>query len=395
MVKDQKLLKVFVASPSDLRPEREALEEVIKELNDSWSDSLGFGLALVKWETHAFPGFGANAQAVVCEEISDDYDIFIGMLWGRFGTPTKRAESGTEEEFERAYSRHCEDPNSVSLMFYFKEQPISPRDIDVAQLGKVKDFQKRIRKLGGLDWSFETLEDFTKYLRIHLSRQVVEFSKGDSARKPIVKKPALVAETTPAERQPMDEAVDAEEGFLDLVEVGTEQFQLVAEVSQRMTQLMVELGNSVQATGQELGAVGAPGDMSSVKRVKRIINLSAQKMDVFADRMEAEIPVFRESYSRAMEAFGGAVSLLADFHQEDSKEIEEGLRSVRSIRDAVVGNRKALAQLREVMGSLPRVTTRFNHAKRRCLGVLDAFDREMESGLKVTSEVEALLEALL
>ena len=397
MAKDQKRLKVFVASPGDLRLEREALEEVIKELNDTWSDTLGISLALVKWETHAFPGFGDDAQAVVNEEISDDYDIFIGMLWDRFGTPTKRAESGTEEEFERAYSRYCDDRSSVKLMFYFKEQPIPPSHIDIAQLSKVKDFQKRIRQLGGLDWSFENLEDFIKYLRIHLSRQVQEFSKRESVPKPLTDKAAAPAKTTPTELLPTGGKADAEEGFLDLIEEGTEQFELVFEVSQRMTKLMLEFSKSVESRSEELKSFdfSFSAGKGDIKRAKRIINLSAQDMDVFAERMEAEIPLFRESYSRAMEAFGGAASLLGDFRQENSREVEESVAAVKSLRDGLADNRRALAQLREIMGLLPRVTTHFNRAKRRCIGVLETFDKEMESGLKIASEVEALLKDLL
>lgn len=395
MAKDQKLLKVFVASPSDLSLEREALEEVIKELNDTWSDTLGISLALVKWETHAFPGFGDDAQAVVNVEIGDDYDIFIGMLWGRFGTPTERTESGTEEEFEKAYSRYCEDPSSVKLMFYFKQQAIPPACIDTAQLSKVKDFQKRIRQRGGLDWLFENLEDFTKYLRIHLSRQVQEFCKAASAAKPFIDKAVTQVEMTPAEPLPTSDKADAEEGFLDLLEEGAEQFELVFEVSQRMTKLMLELVKSVDSRAEELKSIDFSVGKGDIKRAKRIINLSAQDMDVFAERMEAEIPLFRESYSRAMEAFGGAASLLVDFRQENSGEVKESLLTVKSLREGLADNRRALAQLREVMGSLPRVTTDFNRAKRRCIGVLQAFDREMESGQNVASEVEVLLKDLL
>lgn len=394
MAKNQRVLKVFVASPGDLAPERDALEEVIKELNDTWSETLRIGLALVKWETHAFPGFGADGQDVVNKEIGDDYDIFIGMLWTRFGTPTARAESGTEEEFQRAYSRYRADPTSVKLMFYFKEEPISPRDIDIAQFAKVKEFQERVRELGGLDWSFEDLDDCTKYLRMHLARQVIQFSQQNDAVVPAKESP-VPAEPVPAKVGPAAELTEGDEGFLDLVEEGTEQFEILTEVSERMTELMVELGENVQTRGEELKAIDFSAGTAEMKKGKQIINLSAQEVGLFAKRMEEEVPRYRESYSRAMEAYGRAASLLADFRQENSKEVEDGLANVRSIREAVVGSRKALAELREIMKGLPRVTTRFNRAKRQCVDVLDALDREMESGLKVTSEVEALLQDLL
>jgi hypothetical protein len=30
-------------------------------------------------------------------------DLFIGILWKKFGTPTKRGDSGSAEEFEKCY----------------------------------------------------------------------------------------------------------------------------------------------------------------------------------------------------------------------------------------------------------------------------------------------------
>jgi hypothetical protein len=46
-------LRVFLASPSDLKDERIALESVIKELNQMLSESTGAYLELTKWETDA------------------------------------------------------------------------------------------------------------------------------------------------------------------------------------------------------------------------------------------------------------------------------------------------------------------------------------------------------
>ena len=42
---------------------------------------------------------GSDPQQIINSQVSDEYDIFIGILWTRFGTPTERAGSGTEEEF--------------------------------------------------------------------------------------------------------------------------------------------------------------------------------------------------------------------------------------------------------------------------------------------------------
>ncbi len=116
MPRKEHIVSVFVASPGDVSDEREKLEEIINNLNIAWSKEQGVRFDLVKFETHSWPGFGEDAQAVINEQIPNDYDIFIGIMWNRFGTPTNRAGSGTEEEFLRAKKRHDENPGSVQIL---------------------------------------------------------------------------------------------------------------------------------------------------------------------------------------------------------------------------------------------------------------------------------------
>ena len=75
---------------------------MIRQLNSTIGESEDATIALVRWETHAWPGFGEDAQAVINRQIEPG-DIFVGILWRRIGTATKRHLSGTIEELHRAY----------------------------------------------------------------------------------------------------------------------------------------------------------------------------------------------------------------------------------------------------------------------------------------------------
>ncbi len=166
------LLKIFVASPGDLEEERKLLSEVVDEFN-SYNSEDGYILELVKWETHTRPGFSTDAQSVINHQLNDDYDIFIGLMWSRFGTPTQRADSGTEEEFQRAYEILTSSNRKVEVMFYFKDAPISPSRIDLHQLEKVMDFKKSISEdYGGFYHTFETPDQFRQKARMHLKKIV-------------------------------------------------------------------------------------------------------------------------------------------------------------------------------------------------------------------------------
>ncbi len=102
------VVRVFLASPGDLAAERTIVEGLVDETNRLWSAEYGVLLQLIRWERDVRPGIAEDAQAVVNNQISDDYDVLIGLLWAHFGTPTLRYSSGTQEEFERAIARFKE-----------------------------------------------------------------------------------------------------------------------------------------------------------------------------------------------------------------------------------------------------------------------------------------------
>ncbi len=76
MARQEHVLSVFVASPGDVEAKRCKLEDVIRELNVTWSRELDVRLDLVRWETHAYPGMGTDAQDVINAQIPDDYAYY-------------------------------------------------------------------------------------------------------------------------------------------------------------------------------------------------------------------------------------------------------------------------------------------------------------------------------
>ncbi len=169
MPRQPKLLRIFVASPSDVAEERTRLESIVDEINKTISSSSGTQLELVKRETDVVPGIGAYPQDVINQQVGDNIDIFIGILWKKFGTPTTVALSGTEEEFNRAYEKHTMNPGSIRIMFYFNESPINPYDIDSEQFELVKGFRNNLGGKGILWDTYRDLNEFEKKLRMHLN----------------------------------------------------------------------------------------------------------------------------------------------------------------------------------------------------------------------------------
>ena len=176
MPRTESVVTVFISSPSDVSAEREILDSVVNELNRTWSRTLGIRLEPIMWETHSRPAFGNDPQDVLNDQFPDDYDVFLGILWGHIGTPTPRAESGTLEEFERAFERYKNDKDSIELMVYFKDEGIPPSKTDPAQLAQVQKFKKSLGEKGGLYSTFEDASSFESSLRAHLSSLAQKFS---------------------------------------------------------------------------------------------------------------------------------------------------------------------------------------------------------------------------
>lgn len=163
------ILRVVVASPGDVAPERKRLDAVVAELNRGVAAHNGFRLELVKWEDSAFPGFHPDGPQGVIDPILriGDADFFIGIFWKRFGTAVSDAGSGTEHEFNRAYEE-WKKTRRPHILFYFKNRAFAPSSTEEAtQLGQVIAFKERFPP-EGLWWPFSTADDFANKVRNHM-----------------------------------------------------------------------------------------------------------------------------------------------------------------------------------------------------------------------------------
>jgi tetratricopeptide (TPR) repeat protein len=167
-------LRVFVASPSDVAAEREHVKAVADELNRGTAAQAGFVLEVVRWETHAHPDMG-RPQQLILDQIGQ-YEIFVGIWWRRFGTPTGVAESGTEEEFEHAL-RAWQESGRPELLCYFSRAPSEPPETvdEATQLLKVTQFRSEV-ETQGLAWRYGSDAQFKDFLREHLGRILWEFA---------------------------------------------------------------------------------------------------------------------------------------------------------------------------------------------------------------------------
>lgn len=173
-----KQFRLFLASPGDVPSERKVMEKVVAEINQTHGVPFDYRLELVRWQTHAAPAAGRPQQVI--NEMVGDYDIFVGVMWRRFGTPSAGFGSGTEEEFRIAYGA-WEQRQSMPLMFYFCQQPFMPRETDeLEQMRKVLLFRK---ELSGkmLVWDYPSHAKFSDEIRKHLCLRINRLIEDEGA----------------------------------------------------------------------------------------------------------------------------------------------------------------------------------------------------------------------
>ncbi len=191
--KNYQKLRIFLASPGDVAKERDAVRAVVAELNKTGSglaDSLGIQFEVIGYDTHVAPDMG-RPQGVVFNQLPpESWDIFIGILWQRFGSPTgeidpqtgKEFESGSVEEFSRAYEL-WKQHGAPRIFFYRSKQTIDYFSLKPEQKQALEKIENFFAQFGprenhpGYYRAYQTPEDFEKAVRQDLNQFLMNYRK--------------------------------------------------------------------------------------------------------------------------------------------------------------------------------------------------------------------------
>jgi tetratricopeptide (TPR) repeat protein len=163
------VIRVLIASPSDLTEERKVAIETVYEWNAQHSEAESVVLLPVAWETHSSPRANVRPQQAINEQLVDKSDVLVGMFWTKLGTSTGVAESGTIEEIDRFVLA------GKPALLYFSSRPIDPGAIDPKQNRRLKAFKDSTCK-NALVGSFDSLDSLRQAISRHLLTEVRSLS---------------------------------------------------------------------------------------------------------------------------------------------------------------------------------------------------------------------------
>ena len=219
MSSTRKILRTFLASPGDLQEERKAVRDVFDEFNDSWAEELGYQIELVGWED-TIAGFG-RPQHLINQDV-DRCDLFIGLIWKRWGTPPDKDgkfSSGFHEEFERSIARR-EHSGSPEIALFFKEIPDEFMGDPGDDLKRVLKFRETIiaeKKI--LFQEFSTVREMETLVRKSVTAYVNRVKAADTASEPKevrAKRAESEPEKEEREKKSPDSSLFSAEGFVFL-----------------------------------------------------------------------------------------------------------------------------------------------------------------------------------
>src|SRR5688572_3251869 len=176
-------LRIFSVAPSDMTVERTKIEGIALRLKPL-ADSLNIVLEIIDWRA-VVPDMGRPEQVILDQINPTSWDVLIGILWHRFGTPpgnnnpnTKQDyQSGTEEEFMTGY-RLWNQYGRPHIMMYRCTRNIPPKALNPDQYKRVQDFFKQFDATTGehpgLYQTFNTPRDFENLLFDNIQKLLIE-----------------------------------------------------------------------------------------------------------------------------------------------------------------------------------------------------------------------------
>lgn len=133
---------LLFSCPSDVVQFKSVIEECVETLNQTLKLAYNSEITIRHWSTDSYPKSGGKPQDILNETLVKKCDAAVAIFWTKFGTPTDRYGSGTEEEIAEMLS------DGKQVFVYFLDIPVPPSSTDYKQYEKVEQFREKYTQKG-------------------------------------------------------------------------------------------------------------------------------------------------------------------------------------------------------------------------------------------------------
>lgn len=357
------IVDIFVSSPGDVAEHRNSIVSIVQAWNQRNGRSRRLFFNCLRWEDLVAPDIGESGQDVTNSQVGDEYDIFLGVMWARFGTPTVNAESGTEEEFDRAIDRHqAGEPLRVSFLFCTADVPISK--LDGGQFAKVQEFKSKAQQKGCLTRDFVDEASLINSINLILDRFANTW-EGDEQAVLTRSSHRETIEASPESLESKDEP--DEPGLFDVVEDFQEHSGQFAESLSRWGERLNLVQVSTEVATSKLSDLSKFGKPSPTD-VRAILSNVCEVMDDFGRWCEDEIV--------ELEAVMDKLSRDSLAMMDVSRDMEEPVDDILAARAALIQTHQSISDANggilsfaDAVESSPKLDKKLNRANRKVVEV--------------------------
>ena len=187
---------------------------------------------------------------------------------------------------------------------------------------------------------------------------------------------------------------DDDPGFLDLVEEGVQGFNEGARVLKRIDKHIRELGEKMARSAEDLADATDESGNPNPSKSKGIINAMANDIEGIATGIQAELVPFKSTFTTAIKAYSQAASLLSDFGGETAELLEDAISNTSTLERNAGEAQEALLGLKNAIMTTPRITSKYNRAKKKILEVIGELEREISAVRTSTKQTLQFFEEL-
>lgn len=338
---------------------------------------------------------GNSAQDVINRQVGDEYDIFLGIMWSRFGTSTEFSDSGTEEEFNIAIERH-RSGSKLNICFLFKRSDIPMRILDAKQLSKVENFRDYVSKEGCLYRDFVDEASLGNVVNLILDKFANSYTEN------MENYGSFVDENLRENQIGLEEVisdiaseVDEDEGLFEVKDKFLEINQgLILNIGE-WTSHLVSTGAVAESATEEIrnmSRFGRPDESSFRLAVAKI----TKSMEAFCEWGENRIQDMEDNIDNHSISSLRLVEMSNIFDESD-EDLFEACSANLQMADAIRNANVSFETFVNTLSELPPMSKPFNKARRRLIDLHNRLmtknDVFINATLRVGEEIKNIIQS--
>lgn len=166
---------LLISCPGDVSKYVDVVRECIESFNITIGRLNSAEIVGQHWSTSSFSQSGDRPQEILNKQFVRDCDAAVAIFWTRFGTPTDKYGSGTEEEIEEMRLA------GKQVFTYFVTESVDLNKVDLEQYKKVQDFKAKYEgeEKYGTYFTVGNVEELRKLFTNHLTMYFLPIIMGE------------------------------------------------------------------------------------------------------------------------------------------------------------------------------------------------------------------------